>query len=192
MLLVETKHKLEQTSESQVEIEKIKAELRTNQLARFALEDERGPLASPDELARELINKKPDPENVSPQFQKMAMDLTRTRLKYLDDLDNDYEAYRNELTNHQTLLGNLIVKIRETREYIDQNALWIRSANPVSYSDVVKSQKAVGSLLDPAAWSKLVGTILVRTTRRPYETAFGGFILLGLFVVSRRLRTDNA
>jgi hypothetical protein len=189
MLLVEHKHNLMQPFESQAKIVDIKSELQTYRLAGLTLKEERGPLASPDELVRELVAQNSG-MIVSPQFEQMARELVTTRLNYLNDLENDYEEYRTVLTNHSNLLDKLIIKIAETRDYIDQKALWIRNANPIAFSDLAKSKPALNSLFRFDAWRVLASAIKTRILRRPYETALGGFVMLGLFVVSRRLKAQ--
>ena len=189
MLLVEHKHNLLQPFESQAKIVDIKSELQKYRLAGLNLKEERGPLASPDELVRELIDQTPG-LRVSPQFEQMAHELVTTRLNYLNHLEHDYEEYRTVLTNHSNLLDKLIIKIAETRSYIDQKALWIRNANPIAFSDLVKSKSAFDSFFNLEAWGVLADAIKTRIFRRPYETALGAFVMLGLLVVSRRLQAQ--
>ena len=82
----------------------------------------------------------------------------------------------------------MVNKVREVRQYIDKNALWIRSANPVSIADLEYSKNAIASFFEPAKWNELALNAKAKMAKRPYESALAGFIILGMFVVSRRLK----
>ncbi len=88
------------------------------------------------------------------------------------------------------IISNLMNKVKEAREYIDKKALWLKSASPVSVTDLRKSARAVGAFFDSKQWTELLAHTQVRLTSRPYECALAGFVLFVMIIISRRLRVQ--
>lgn len=196
MLLVEHRRSLTPTFESQARIQEIKTELQIIRLANLKLTEEQEGLASTDEIVRELVNQyesQSTPSSISlDRFEQLAHELATTQRTYLQNLEKDYDIYLKKLAEIETNRLSLINKIRETRDYIDEQALWIRSANPVSLlSDIPESQAALTAYFNGRSWFNLGQLARNRIVQRPYETAFAGFGLIGLLVATRRMRPTH-
>lgn len=193
MLLVEHRRNLTPTFESQARIEEIRTELQKVRLANLQLTEERDGLATVDEVANQLVESyknQSTPMMVSvAQFEKMARELATNHRTLLQNLEQDYDIYLNMLADVETNRLNLISKIRETREYIDEKALWVRSSNSVSLSnDLAESRDAMRAYFDRQSWVNLTRHAKEQIIDSPYETALAGFGLIGILVVTRRLR----
>lgn len=109
----------------------------------------------------------------------MVHELLSSRRQYLQDLSNDLHKY-------QIGLADLHEEVRKTaeltaahRSYIGEHILWIRSADMVSWSDVVESQLALRELLSPSRWLQVVqdvGSYLQK------NIVMWGLAILGLFL----------
>jgi hypothetical protein len=191
--LVELRPSLMHTFESQARIEQITKELQEYRIKGLSLKEQSEQFAAPDELIKNLVDQR-GATNLTKtglsdtEFEEMAAELIDTKLSYLKDLQNDYQTYRTNLTNERDRLVKLINKVREAFQYIDENALWVPSANPISFADLAKSKKAAHSFFDSDQWLDLFGHTKTRMSKRPYESALAGFITLAIVVVTRRLR----
>ena len=100
------------------------------------------------------------------------------------------EDERHE-TNDRTLLCEPEAEVEPEYlnlvEYIDENALWVPSANPIS-KDIGKTSMAAKSFFDRQGWRELAEYATSRMQNRPYESALAGFIMLTIVVVTRRLK----
>ena len=107
-------------------------------------------------------------------------------------LSNDFETYKKGLTDVQNGHMELSNKVTDLGDFIYDNALWVRSTEPLGKSDLNDSRRALGSFFEQQQWSELFGSVKNRMVGGPYVTALFGFILFGVFVVSRRLgRSDD-
>ena len=187
MMLVESRRRLAMPFESLARIKEIQAELQTINVALLTLDAEREPLADPADFVEEQIKSKSRTvfdENLT----SMAVKFAQTKRQYLDGLLNDYNQYRGKLTNLEVKRRELVNQIEVNRAFIDEQALWVRNADPVSMSDFQNSGEAFGAFFDTAEWSAIGGELTARSKSKPHEAALGlcGFIILGL--IARRLR----
>ena len=193
--LIELRPSLMHMFESQARIEQITEELQEYRINGLNLKEESEKFTAPDVLIKNLIEQrgatnltKTRPLLSDQEFEEMAAELIHTKLSYLKDLQNDYETLRTNLTHERDRLVKLSNKVREAFRYIDENALWVPSANPISFADLARSRNAARSFFDSGQWLELVGYTKARMIKRPYESALAGFIMLAIAVVTRRLR----
>ena len=194
--LIELRRSLMETFESQSRIEQINRDLQKYRLIGLSLKEERRSLAARDKLVKALV----DQRNLSrmdessnsqlplEEFQQMAQELIESKRNSLTNLEKDYQKYRACLTRERERLVQLINKVQDVRQYIDKNALWVRSANQISLSDFGNAKAAMDSFFEPAEWIEMFNYGKSRMIDRPYRSALAGFLILAVFVVSRRLK----
>ena len=192
MLLVEHRKDLMQPMQSQVRINEITKELQRVQNEKATLKDQREPLATTESFVADYAKRNNRPENDTSGFNEMVSKLAVTQLEYLDRLNGDYETYRGLLFAISNEHSALIKQIRESREYIDENAMWIQSSQPTVLADFNKSKGGLSRFFDLTQWRQLAGTIKERIIGKPYESGIAAVLLMGVFIFNRRLGGQNA
>jgi len=170
-------------------VEQLLPENKIESLAIRLIESNFGPAKSPGERAfHKLVTEEKQ------RLGSLARELVESRIKLLDDLNEDYEVYNKELIDEKNERLDLIKKITEMRQLIDEKALWIQSANAlwedstIHDNDLIKSFEGFASFSSPSKWQGFAEDAAQRLTRRPYESSLAGLILLSLLAVSHRLR----
>ena len=215
--LVDFRQSLMYTFESQAEIGIINKKTQALSLKLLSLKEDRNKLADSDSLIEQLYQEHEEAksdkdreaanswsnekrEKDKDNFKKNASDLIATQIKYLSELEADYKKFRTCLDNEKEKLLKLVKDVQQAREYIDEKALWLRSASPVSLwgplsqknkrlpGDIEKSWDATSRLLDRSKWTEFTSEFWNSVSRRPYESAFAAIFLAGLFVVTKRLK----
>ena len=195
--LVEQRHSLAMPWESQARIQTIRSKLKHIRLQNLGWQEERQTISSVDKIVEELFMDRHQHGLSIQEFKSLAHQLVESRVKLLDDLNEDYEVFRDVLVKEDNERVSLIKKITEMQKFIDEKALWIQSANPIwedpigKDSDLLKSLDGFSSLCHSAKWTDFSGRILQRVTSRPSESALVGLVLVSLFVVSQRLRETS-
>lgn len=145
LLMRKQKALLPRVGDYQREVRLRQKTLKSAQLAALELEDRRADLANLDEeiarlRARAAANGLPEltPEQ-SDQLRRLLLDERR----YTDYLIEDSNAYVDGLLQLDQAQNNLIQDTRQFTNYIDENVLWVRSAETLSAADL------------PVAWSTL-------------------------------------
>ena len=196
--LVEQRYGLSLPWESQSRIQTIRAKLKDIRLKNLGWQEERQEISSVDKVVEQLMMDRHEHGLSAREFDSLARQLVDSRIKLLDDLNEDYEVFRDVLVKEDNERVSLIKKINEMREFIDEKALWIQSARPIwedpigrDRSDLFKSIEGFLSLSQPAKWTGFVEQIVERLTRRPSESGLAGLVLASLFIVSQRLREKS-
>ena len=196
--LVEQRHSLALPWESQSRIQLIRSKLKEIRLKNLDWQEERQRISSVDTIVEELFADRHQHGLSIQEFKSLANQLVESRIKLLDDLNEDYEVFRDVLVKEDNERVSLIKKITDMRKFIDEKALWIQSANPIweaptggNRSDLVKSLDGFSSFSQPAKWNGFFNQIVERLTRRPSESALAGLILISIFVVSQRFRENS-
>ena len=196
--LVEQRHGLSLPWESQSRIQANRSKLKDIRLKNLAWQAERQSISSVDAVVEELMMDRHEHGLSAREFDSLARQLVESRVRLLDDLNEDYEVFRDVLVKEDNERVSLINKITEMRNFIDEKALWIQSARPIwedpigrDRSDLVKSIEGFSSLSQPAKWTGFSEEIKQRLTRRPYESTLAVLVLASLFIVSRRLRENS-
>ncbi|MFT7630086.1 MAG: hypothetical protein ACI87E_001091 [Mariniblastus sp.] len=172
MELVKFRHNLMYTFKSQQRIEEIIQQRQVIRLEELKLEEQERELASSQEEKQA--------ENAS--------ELLATQRAYLQELLVDYKSFDNQLVTEKEALLRLVKDVREARAYIDKQSLWLQSSRPLGFSDLGKLGNAFQSFFNRGKWNDLAVAVKHRVASAPYNAALAGFLLLGMFVVSRRLR----
>ncbi|MFT5303923.1 MAG: DNA repair exonuclease SbcCD ATPase subunit, partial [Mariniblastus sp.] len=160
------------TFKSQQRIEEIIQQRQVIRLEELKLEEQERELASSQEEKQA--------ENAS--------ELLATQRAYLQELLVDYKSFDNQLVTEKEALLRLVKDVREARAYIDKQSLWLQSSRPLGFSDLGKLGNAFQSFFNRGKWNDLAVAVKHRVASAPYNAALAGFLLLGMFVVSRRLR----
>lgn len=90
--------------------------------------------------------------------------------RYIDSLDS-YDAEQLRLARFS----------EEFASYIDQRVLWIRSHEPLNWERITGDLPALGTLIQPAFWSKILSKLYIDFWKHPI-THFG-FVLLWSYLV---------
>ena len=139
MLLLEQRQSLNKPGQSQTRIEELADELQKSQGEKLGLEDELQQVISVESFVEDLSPQASLHKLDESEFKDFARELASTKRSYLDDLVADYRDYNEllvKLSNEYTKLGR---SIQTTKAYVDKNALWIRSSQPIHSSDLAKS-----------------------------------------------------
>ncbi len=175
-------------SESQIRIKEIQAEQQTITIAQIALEEERKSLSDPAEFVANELNEVADQVVGGEPLSAMAIKFVQTKRQYLDDLTNDYNQYLGLLAQLSVDRKKLIDRITEIRSYIDEKALWVRNADPVSLNDVAGSASGLRSFFSPGAWGEIGMDFTGRFRKRPHESLLGICGVFVLLIFTRRLK----
>jgi chromosome segregation ATPase len=188
MLLVQSRRSLGSTSESQIRIKEIQVEQQSVTIALFSLEEERKSLADPAEFVAKELGKVADQVIDGEPLSAMATKFVQTKRQYLDDLINDYNQYLGLLAQLTVDRKKQIDQINEIRDYIDENALWVRNADPLSMNDLAGSAAGLASFFAPQPWAEMGANFANRIAKRPYESVLGMGGVLVLIIFTRRLK----
>jgi len=184
MLLVALRRNLVPTGASQLRIGQIGNDLQTFNLQVVQLTEERAELHDPVAHIKAQIQRE-DPDNA---LLQLGLEFIDSKREYLDQLVADNQEYLKLLQNAVVKHQQLIDQTHRVRTYIDKNALWIRSAHPVSFSDYSPVVRGAVAFCDPQQWGAAVWQVRNRMGNRPYESAIATIGLFLLFVFTRRLK----
>ena len=184
MLLVDLRRNLESTGESHIRIRQLQSELRRVNLKKVGLNEERDELADPRNVVEELVG---DGESDNPLLPT-ALEFVEKKRDYLDQLIVEYQSYGREVSEVSQSRKKLIDEINRTLGYIDEKALWIRSAEPVGLSDFVAVKHGIDQFFAADQWTELACTTQQHAIGRPYESAMATLFFLGMLIVNRRVK----
>ena len=211
ILLVAHRRTLPSTAHSQESKLRLTDELRVSKAKTLELESERVKLVSTlnvlettAEDAAEAKSGSEDPplsvddkierarERVKSELlESKKRALLNSQLDIISSLLADHRNHQKKNLAVEVEHESLIRNVNKAKEYVDENALWVRSANRVHGSDLEDSITGLRSFLNRKAWSKLLANIGKHIIDQPYETGLMGLIIGGLFVVQRRLRWSH-
>ncbi len=86
------------------------------------------------------------------ELRQAVSDILQKRKDQLDTLIRNLNTYFERRVELDTTVEALINETRRYSEYIDEHVLWIRSAPPLTLSDLVATGSAVMALCDPEQW----------------------------------------
>lgn len=211
ILLVAHRRTLPSTAHSQESILQLIDELRVSKAKTLELESERVKLVSTlnalETAAEDEAKAKSDPEDPplsvedkierarerekTELFETKKRALLNSQLDIISSLLADHRNHQKKNLAVEVEHGSLIRNVNKAKEYVDENALWVRSANRVHGSDLEDSITGLRSFFNRKAWNKLLASIGKHIIDQPYETGLMGLIIGGLFVVQRRLRWSH-
>ena len=184
MLLVDLRRTLASTGESHIRIRQLQTELRKVNLSKVSLIEERDELDDPIAAVARLVPSE-DPES---SLAKKALDFFHTKREYLYQLIEDYQTYGRRVSEVSQARKKLIDEINSTLNYVDKNALWIKSSEPLSLSSINETQQGVASFFNAESWINLITESQIRATQKPYESMFACFCLAVLIAFNRRIK----
>lgn len=168
----------------------IEQEMPTIQLALIEFEDERSALGDVEMLVLDVDSKLPVDISSSDRqmVQRTAADLFSMKRDLLDKTIYDHNAYINELSELEFSSRKLLEKTEEFLAFIDQNVLWIRSAEPLGCQDLKRAALGLTNLVDAKLWALLGNKTLAGLKRRPLQGSLVLVLGLILFVMRQRMR----
>eukprot|EP00913_Durusdinium_trenchii_P005691 g5309.t1 len=136
-------------------LKEIEREIPQLQLELMALEKERSNRGDIEQAVLQISESLP--ENVGDEERDKVVSMAREMLtmqkEYLNGLIGDYEKYLKELGKADVSTRKLIEQSVSFATYIDERILWIRSAAPLSVSDLSTAWQGMQSLASPSIWS---------------------------------------
>ncbi len=184
MLLVDLRRNLMTTGESHIRIRQLQKELRAVNLTKVGLNEERDELTDPLGTVEQLVRSS---DSNDPLVRK-ALQFVETKRDYLDQLIDDCQSYGRQLSEISESHKKLIDEINRTVAYIDTNALWVRSADPMHLSNFQSAGEGMAEFFENGRWSDVAARVRHRMSRRPYESALAVFSMFALFIVNRRVK----
>ena len=162
-------------------------EMQAAQVALLELENDRSQLGDYEKtIEQTLVDLDVDSDQVHPQqLEKIVRELIKDRRQYLDSLILDYHTYHDNLSNLELVSRELIEETTSYRSYIDEQILWIPSANQLGKAEFTKSYDALASFLKPQSWYDVYKS----TTRNAQDYPVASLFLILtciLLIVSRK------
>lgn len=183
MLLVDLRRNLMSTGESHIRILQLQKELRRVNLIKVGLNEERDELTDP---VNTILNRTQITEEH--ELFDNAMQFVETKRDYLGQLINDYQSYGRLVSEVSEVRKKLIDEVNETITYIDENAIWVRSADPVALNDLKTAQLGAEQFFDSQQWVQIVANTQQRASQRPYQSTAALLTLIVLAVANRRMK----
>jgi len=180
--LVEHRRSLISTGKSQNRLLKLAEQMQAKQTRKLLLKERRdqlvleddfklGVLAAVERQVEEVVAQ--DATINEEEQRKMAVSLAgqllETQKKYSTDLLEMFENYVSLLTQLDSAHRTLIDKLQEVKAFSDENALWIRSANPIELDDFKRCQAGLQAVMVSDQWGKLTNQASENFGTHPYH-----------------------
>ena len=160
------------------------------QFQKDELQDQRSSLGNVDRDVQQTLQRVQTPlsemerENLEWAIRKQV----ESRLKYLDELIAQYDAYFNLLVELDTGQKQLRDVVDSYKAYLDERILWLRNSPPLGWGALDETRDAVTGLLQPAAW-RGVGVLLWGDAQgAAFLPVLAGCLLVGGLVLRGRLK----
>ena len=188
MMLVDVRRKMIRPFKSHRRIRQINRELQQISLERIKLNEQREPLSHPAEYAAEMLKDVHADSISDEQLSAMAIEIVESIRQQYDQLSSDHHAYIDVLGKIVVEREQLVSEIEATMDFVNQNSLWVRSAQPLSVEQITKSRFALKKFFSLQQWTELLGCLTFRCLHSPHESAAGLIGLVSLFIFSRRFK----
>ncbi len=188
LLLVDVRRKMIRPFKSRQRIRQLNRELQKISLERIKLNELREPLSHPVEYAAEILQDVHSDSITDAELSVMAVEIVESIRQQYDQLSADHHAYIDLLGRIIVEREELVREIDATMQFVNQNSLWVRSAQPISIQQIARSRFAVAKFFSPQLWTELLGELTHRFVTSPHESAGGLIGLVGLFIFSRRFK----
>lgn len=167
----------------------VEFEMPAIQVALIEFEEERASLGDVEALVLEVDSKLP--LNISPSerqlVQRTAANLFAMKRELLDKVIYDHNGYLDELSELELSSRRLLDESEALRAFIDQNVLWIRSAEPLDQRDLRRAAQATGQLLNAELWFVLGTRVFHGLWLRPVPSGIVLVLVLVLMFMRRRM-----
>lgn len=114
--------------------------------------------------------------------------LTASKRKLLEELSEQYELLIREQGQLDLQRRTHLERVREYRGFLDEKLFWVPSSPPLGTETFSQLPEALRSLADPARWRETLTVLLDRCRRAPLALASAAVLVLGPWVLRRRLR----
>jgi hypothetical protein len=193
--LIEHRRGLTSTGKSRSRLSELNVMLQDSRTKLLNLKETRERLSASDELLQEITSSEQlqDLKNENERWKatEIAKRLIATQKEYVDQLIQEYDSRIEILSKLEGEHMALVAKVQEVKAFSDENALWVRSAEPIGISDVKKCGIGALKFFNRTGWQSLANIIGDRFKTRPYDAACLVLFVGILFVVQRRLRWSH-
>ena len=192
MLLVDHRRNLAPTSLSKRRLSELAENLRKSQARVINLNESRDTLQQREQVLNEVVATSDNlrPSDLQP-LEETTEELLDTQIALIDDLLVDIGEYHRQIFDVEVEHRSFITNIEASKQFIQENALWIRSAENIATTDFGMSAKGLRLFLDRKSWNQISLAVGNHVMNRPYELAILGMIVAVLWVVQRRLRWSH-
>lgn len=136
----------------------VREELPATSLQLIEFRAKRSEIVDPSEVASGLIDsisQLPDRFDRS-EVHSALVRLLSDRRDLLDRVIADQTTYLRDLNELELANQAFQEQIAEMRAYLDQRVLWVKSAEPMSFSDIGQAWQEARFILSPRRWSEVI------------------------------------
>ena len=187
-LLIQVHRNLIRPYEGMARFQELEDELRAARGRKLKLRNDRELFDDPNAYIRDKLEIVRDEEFAGTTLFSMALEAIEAHRQQLVALEGDNEEYIKVLGELLPKREDLLTEIAATRQLVDQHALWVRSADPLSVELLMKSQEGAKEFFDVGQWTALGFSVVEHVKTRPYECTLGAIGLMIAFVVGHRFK----
>ena len=171
------------------DLRQLKKRINNAQLAGMELEDYRSELLKPGTSVGEVTARiaPGTSDDQRAMIRQAAEETVASLLGDTDSLLKEYDRLFNKLVDLDGKERELLRKIREFREYVDEKVLWIRSGTWPDTADMPHGREALAWLADPHAWRDVLTSVGGAFRANPGPMALVLVALITLWLVSPRM-----
>lgn len=124
------------------------------------------------------------------ELQQAVREILQKQKDQLDTLIRNLNTYFERRVELDTTVEALIGETRRYSEYIDEHVLWIRSAPPLSLSDIIATGSAFMALCEPSQWMQAGELLIADFKHYPLLWIAGAVAWILLAFRQRRWRAE--
>lgn len=165
------------------------AEISDVQVKLIELDDLRRSLADLDSVTQSTLDAAEGltDEAQRQQVESAVRELLEARRSLVDALTSDYDSYFSKLVDLDNNERDLVGKITNYLDYIDEHVLWIRSCPPPAITDAMELGKALRWISSPILWGTTLWALVHGAIAAPLSTGLFLLSLLALLAFRPRL-----
>lgn len=208
--LIEHRRGLVSPGASRSRLAELETELQASRTELFKLKETQDRLEDNEKILEEIAVTPsvaqldtPESEHRYRDAMGIAKQLIESQTQYVGKLIDEYNTHIDKISDLEVMHKKLIAKVRDIKAFSDENALWIRSAEPLGFKELKDCQQAIAHLSQAPEWgSAFIASILAKDSpleavqrhfrTRPYDLACLVLFAGTLFVFQRRLRWTHA
>lgn len=184
VLLLAKRGSLPGTAEHRRNIRKRLSEISNAQLEWSKYDSEWSVLSDMDKHAEEILSaaEPPVPESRRAATKAEVISYLQAKRRTLKAISDLYLAYSTALANLDNKERALVKTVEEYTSFIDENILWVKSADSLSLDDLHASVRAMKWLFSPANWRNTAAIVVADSRRNPLQYLLI-LVIGGLFAV---------
>ncbi len=164
------------------EVAGLETEMTRVELQKLEMDEQRSQLGNIPELVDQVLAQVDEPVLVASGFdaREVARHLVQQNRDYLEDLIDDQNTYIERLSGLEDVLRVLLLRRDKIASYIDEQVLWIRSAEPLTPDQFDGTIGLINLLLDARhsqALSKELSNVI---GKQPYSSLLMLLLVAGL------------